>query len=642
MLNRTLLILSICVGVASAEQTARWEWEGVPRIVAMGDVHANIDKLTAILQGTGVVDASLRWTGGDKHVVLCGDLTDRGPDDRAVLDLLRRLQAEAEAGGGRVHALLGNHDVMNLVRDFRFVAPESHADFAEEESSKDRRKAWDAFRESHKKKGVNNEQLKASFDERYPSGYFAREKAFGPKGEYGSWLLEQPAVVKVNGILFLHGGLTPEVAALGLDEINNRLHKGVRAAVELSDVVQRYVAGVPNYAKYLGTAKAIVEASERGRTRLPDDVVRAAEQLLRQTEGIPFSPSGPTWYRGNSLENERVERMRVDKVLELLNARTMMVGHTVTRTGFVSSRFNGRLIRGDVGMGYGRQPRAVVFEAQKVQAYDPVTNGYMAPLVEPPQGEGWARAYEHLPNEQIEKFLEEAEVTESRKVTRGEQHAELCEMKGNDLKMRAIFKDVEEGPATEERSNPARYQHEIAAYWLDQRLELDMVPVAIPRKHTETGKEGCLRVLLERATDLVSIKKMGNLEEASRDEIIQAVAMEFGVDEAELRHQVTEARVFDALIGNHDRQDEDKLFDASKSHVALTDHERAFSLSTEIDSESLLNPCDAVDGSLEHGLRSLDRDELQSNLGDYLSEAQIDALLTRRDKLIEMCSGTGE
>ena len=574
MLTRTLLIFSISVSFAAAEQTASWEWDGIPRVVAMGDVHGYVNKLIAILQSTDIVDDRLRWTGGDTHVVLCGDLTDRGPDDRALLDLLRRLQRESESAGGQVHALLGNHDVMNLVRDFRFVAPASHSDFADEEKSKDRRKAWSRFEESHKKKGVSNAQLKASFDERYPPGYFAREKAFGPKGEYGSWLLEQPAVVKINGIVFLHGGLTPEVAALGLQEINERFHKSIRAVVELSDVIHEYVAGVPTYSKYLGTAKAIVQASEEGRTRIPDDVVRAAKELLEQTEAIAFSPNGPTWYRGNSLENERAERLRVDKVLELLDARAMMVGHTVTRTGFVSSRFNGRLIRGDVGMGYGRQPRAVVFEAQKVQAYDPATNGYMAPVVEPPQGEGWARAYEHLPNEQIEKFLEEAEVTESRKITRGEQHAELCEMKGNDLKMRAVFKDVEEGPATKERSNPARYQHEIAAYWLDQRLELDLVPVAIPRKHAETGKEGCLRVLLERASDLTSIKESGNLEGASRDEIIEAVAMEFGVDEAELRNQVKEALVFDALIGNYDRQDNDKLFDAAKSHVALVDHER--------------------------------------------------------------------
>ena len=638
MLTRVLFVSSLFVAIASAEQTSKYEWEGVPRIVAMGDVHGNVNKLIAILQGTGTVNANLGWTGGDTHVVLCGDLTDRGPDDRALLDLLRRLQGEAEAGGGRVHALLGNHDVMNLVRDFRFVAPASHADFAEEEKSGDRRKALNAFQESQK--GVSRGQLMASFQERYPPGYFAREKAFGLKGEYGSWLLEQPVVVKINGIVFLHGGLIPEVAALGLEEINERFHKSIRAVVELSDAVHDYVAGVPNYSKYLGTAKAIVHESEKGRTRIPGDVVRAAEQLLEQTEGLPFTPNGPTWYRGNSLENERAERMRIDKVLELLDARAMMVGHTVTRTGFVSSRFSGRLIRGDVGMGYGRPPRAVVFEAQQVQAYDPRGNGFMPPVIEPPQGEGWARAYEHLPNEQIEKFLAEAEVTESREITRGEQRAELCEMKGNDLKMRAVFKDIEEGPATEEQPNPARYQHEIAAYWLDQRLQLDLVPVAIPRKHAVTGKDGCLRILLERASDLVSIKERGKLEGASRDEIIAAVGMEFGVDEAELRNQVTEALVFDALIGNYDRQDEDKLFNASKSHVALTDHERAFSLSTEIDTESLLNPCNAIGGSLEHGLRSLDRDELKSNLGNYLSDAQIDAVLTRRDTLIEMCSGT--
>ena len=61
--------------------------------------------------------------------------------------------------------------------------------------------------------------------------------------------------------------------------------------------------------------------------------------------------------------------------------------------------------------------------------------------------------------------------------------------------------------------------------------------------------------------------------------------------------------------------DYDKLFDPAKGRVALVDNDRAFSLSTNIDAESLPNPCKAIGGSLEHGFRSLHREELQSNLG---------------------------
>src|SRR3970282_2292411 len=89
-----VLLASFLLIAAGPKQVSEWEWEEVPRVVAMGDVHGNLDKLTAILQGTGVVNDRLRWSGGSDHVVLCGDLVDRGPADREVLDLVKRVQKE--------------------------------------------------------------------------------------------------------------------------------------------------------------------------------------------------------------------------------------------------------------------------------------------------------------------------------------------------------------------------------------------------------------------------------------------------------------------------------------------------------------------------------------------------------------------
>ena len=132
---------------AATGAESQWVWNGVDRIVAVGDVHGRYDQLTAILQGTGLTDDQLRWTGGDDHFVMCGDLVDRGPDDRAVLDLALRLEKEAEAAGGRVHVLLGNHEIMNLSRDFRYVRPGGWAAFAPDEDSSDREDAWKKVKE---------------------------------------------------------------------------------------------------------------------------------------------------------------------------------------------------------------------------------------------------------------------------------------------------------------------------------------------------------------------------------------------------------------------------------------------------------------------------------------------------------------
>jgi Calcineurin-like phosphoesterase len=80
--------------------------DGVDRIVAVGDVHGAYDRFVEILQTAGLVDNRQRWSGGRAHLVQLGDALDRGPDSRKVLDFLRRLEGEAAAAGGAVHALL--------------------------------------------------------------------------------------------------------------------------------------------------------------------------------------------------------------------------------------------------------------------------------------------------------------------------------------------------------------------------------------------------------------------------------------------------------------------------------------------------------------------------------------------------------
>ena len=388
-----MVLLALPFRGAAAEQVSEWEWTGVPRIVAMGDVHGHVDKLTAILQGTGILDSKLKWSGGTDHVVLCGDLVDRGPHDRALLDMLQRLQKEARKDGGWVHALPGNHDLMNLTRDFRFVSPESYHDFAKDERVEDRRDGWDVFRQFSD--DIPDDRKQAVFDEQFPPGYFAHQQAFGGDGKYGSWLAKQPIVIKVNGIVFLHGGLTPEVAALGLEEINRQYQESLPVVFESIRVIAPVVAGVPNYPNVAGAALYIVQNEEKveegdpERRRLPNYLVEAARQFLEQTQKVPYQTDGPLWYRGNSLKTEEEERTRFEQVLNLLDARAVMIGHTSTPTGLVTTRFEGRLYRGDVGMGSGRPPRAVVFQdGGPGTVYDPATNSYSTPQIERPEGTG--------------------------------------------------------------------------------------------------------------------------------------------------------------------------------------------------------------------------------------------------------------
>jgi len=614
MMRARALAWILCLLVAPAMAGAagsQWEWEGVSRIVALGDVHGSYDKMVTLLQGTKMVDDQLAWIGGNQHLVFCGDLTDRGDNDRAVMDLVRRLQAEAEAAGGRVHMVLGNHEVMNLSRDRRYWNQDLLDEFAKDETKAERRQAFKAFQFSA---STQTAQDKRAFEEMFPPGYFARARAFESDGEYGSWLLEQPTVVKINGVLFLHGGLTQRVAALGLDEINRQVPADIRkflaGAGEMGNVV-------PWPADFGSIMRVAYELAER-RGRSPE--VAGAKAVLEAHKGLAFEAGGPVWYRGTSVENERLERDRVHEVLKLLDARAEMVGHTVTRTGRISSRFNGTVYRADVGMGYGRPPLAAVLEGEGLLVFNPATATLTAALVEPLQGEGWPAGEEDLSDHQLERFLEKAEIKSRLSFEVEGVHLQVLELEQKDMKLRALFGDAQETAeqaAAEGRQSRRMYQHQVAAYKLDRQFGLDMVPVTVLRK--VDGKKGGVQIWIQGALDLTGIQEYGG--EAMLDD---------------LGPEIARARAFSALIGLQDRLDFGKLVLPIPRRVMIADN--GVSFSENPNSEDLLEEgCGPVGAAFLRSLGTLEAGKLKKALGGLLSAAQLDAILKRRDGILEMC-----
>jgi hypothetical protein len=160
-------------------------------VVAIGDLHADLPQALAVLQMAGVVDPAGHWTGGETILVQTGDTTDRGPDSKEVLELLIRLQPEAEAAGGQVIALLGNHEVMNLRGDWRYVSPGDIADFGSPE---------------------------------------ARQAALLPTAELGAWLRARDVVGQVGDTIFVHGGVSSRFAKMGVASINTT----ARAAIDVA------------------------------------------------------------------------------------------------------------------------------------------------------------------------------------------------------------------------------------------------------------------------------------------------------------------------------------------------------------------------------------------------------------------------
>ena len=176
------------------------------RLVAVGDLHGDLAATRRVLRLVGAVDEDDRWVGGDLTVVQVGDQTDRGPDERAVLDLLHRLEGEAAAAGGQLVVLHGNHELMNVAFDFRYVPANGWTDF----ETPDVLAEAEALEEGEL--GVPLETL--------PEGRRGRYLAFRPGGPYARRLAPHDVVAIVGDTLFVHGGVLPVHVEHGLDRLN--------------------------------------------------------------------------------------------------------------------------------------------------------------------------------------------------------------------------------------------------------------------------------------------------------------------------------------------------------------------------------------------------------------------------------------
>ena len=141
---RILFLLS-CVDRPGVGGTAQTPASAPESVVAIGDVHGDFDDFVAILQREGLIDAQHHWSGGKSTFVQVGDLLDRGPKPRDVMDLMMSLEKEAPQAGGRVVGLLGNHEMMNIMGDLRYVTPANYASFADANSEGRQKSAYQEY-----------------------------------------------------------------------------------------------------------------------------------------------------------------------------------------------------------------------------------------------------------------------------------------------------------------------------------------------------------------------------------------------------------------------------------------------------------------------------------------------------------------
>jgi hypothetical protein len=297
----------------AASALAQDVFQNVERVVAVGDVHGDLEALTSVLRSSGIIDQRGRWMAGKTHLVQNGDLLDRGPQSRKVLDLFMRLEKEASRAGGKVHCLIGNHEAMNIYGDLRYAIPEDFAAFRTSDSEQVRRHFW----EEHVKtlRANPDAAYRKQWEEEHPLGWFEHRYEFSPQGRYGKWIQSHPTMVKINDSLFVHGGLSPKYAAMSIAEINNAVRARLNGSVKLEE----------------------------------GDIVTGDD--------------GPLWYRGLTKDSAEVTQEYVDQLLETHGVKRIVIGHTPT-PGAVLTRFGGKVVLIDVGLSayYGSRHACLILE----------------------------------------------------------------------------------------------------------------------------------------------------------------------------------------------------------------------------------------------------------------------------------------
>ena len=324
------------------------------RIVAVGDVHGSFDGLTSILQEAGILDEDLKWAGGDATYIQLGDLFDRGLKVREVADLIMRLQDEAKAAGGRVECILGNHETMNLTGFYRDNNPEVYSTFVSAKSEKRHKKLWLAVKDFRELRSMPvDEVAKQEWMDEHPPGWLEYTEALGPKGVYGKWLRTLPVAVTIGDVLFIHGGVSPQVAGMTVDEINATVKKELKTY----DMARHYHVSkslVPPTASYTEVGDMVVAIMFWAEQEDSTDMIRRHAEQLKPLVGIDswvmMSPDGPLWFRGAARWDEELRGAEMTALLDGVGAERMVVGHTPDPDGTIRVRFDGRVILIDTGM----------------------------------------------------------------------------------------------------------------------------------------------------------------------------------------------------------------------------------------------------------------------------------------------------
>jgi hypothetical protein len=591
-LSLLLLFLAVFSRLSPAADIP-YEWTGVERVVAVADLHGDFDRFVFILSHPEIalIDGDLRWIGGKAHLVQLGDVMDRGPSARKIFELLMRLEKEAEAAGGMVHQLIGNHEEMNITGialDYPgYVSLEQFLAFLPDEYRRKKEDEYLRTLPTHERMRAEAEGLDPAYDEGLASFWqrilarrnpeAARAYVLGFNETAGAWLIGKNTIIKINDVVYCHGGISEAFSKWPLREINTVM----RSELEFF----------------------------QGRMRNPRQYARPFRPR------IVYDPDSPLWFRGLATKNEDTAQAEVDRTLASLGAKAMVIGHNFFRFNGGSSpildkrnvaRFQDKIWIMDTGISgsYGGIPSAFICERGEFRVWGETE-------------EVAARSGVRLPvpkllaPKEMENFLKTAEIVGREPGPGGRTDAWKLDLEARGLVLAAMFKYIDR-----RRPDPLAdsYRYDLAAYALSKYLGLGLVPPIVARTVNEVP--GALQAFVPKAVSEADRKAK---RAAPEDPEYHARAM-------------ADLLVFQNLVYDDCRNEKDTLT-GGDGRIYRVDFSEAFAPKKGLVPHCAIPKCSRL---LYRKLKAWDDQTVASYVGRFLNKEETTALLARRKLVVRL------